>query len=127
MAAALLLAATGCPLTECDCRVCLAGQAITLTVTDQDGAAPPDWLVDATVDGAPVLDITACQPENRVANTCTLGSDIGVYHIVVRAPGFADKEASVRVAVPAGQDCCGASTQCVPNALLSIALVPEDI
>lgn len=114
-----------CPTGTCECFVCVPNQAVTMSVLDEDGTPLTDWLMDATVDGAVVDDIGSCDPANRATNTCSFGSDLGVYHVVVRAPGFVDKELSVRSAAASGQNCCGSGPPCVANTLVSVFMIPE--
>lgn len=121
-AAQLLLGSTCGSQTDCDCFPCM--NAIGLTVQDQDGAALNDaWVMAATLDGAPVDDEGACDPDLRLGNSCAFGNATGVYRIVVAAPGYRPREVAARSSVPSGQDCC--SWACAEETQVVVRMIPE--
>jgi hypothetical protein len=88
----------------CECVPC--SSAVTVVVVDTDGDPVDDWTLEATVDGRRVDDFDACDPGARDGNQCSFGVERGVYHIIVRAPGYATREMNVRFAAESGTDCC---------------------
>lgn len=107
---------------DCACFPC--GAAIGLTVLDEAGNALNDaWVMAATLDGAPVDDEGACDPDLRLGNSCTFGNATGVYRIVVEAPGYLPREVAARSAVASGQDCCMGA--CADQTQVVLRLLPE--
>ncbi len=117
---ALAMVPAACSPTTCACTVC--ADAITLTVVDSADAAVNTFGVEATVNGNPVANTSNCDPGVRGTNTCSFGTELGVYDIVVRAPGFATKELAARFASDGGTDCC---VNCAPNTLVDAVLIAE--
>ena len=118
----LLLASTCGTGDDCDCFPC--GPAIGLSVLDQDGnALDDDWVMAATLDGNPINDDGACDPDFRLGNGCAFGNATGVYRIVVEAPGYRPREVAARNAVASGQDCCMGA--CAATTQVVVRLIPE--
>jgi hypothetical protein len=99
-----------------DCVACV--NAITLTVTDEDGNEPQGWVMEATQDGEVVDDFGACDEDVRVGGTCSFGVEAGLYRIVVRAPGFETREIAARFA---SSNCCQCLVGINVNAVLERA------
>lgn len=117
----LLLGAWSCaPPTACPCFICDA--AVTLAVVDSDGAGVDGFVVAHAVNGEARGEPQACAPATREDNTCSFGVEIGVYHLVVSAPGFRPREAVVRVAEGAGSDLC--CNRCLAGTDLTLQLEP---
>lgn len=94
---------------QCECTPCQS--AIVLNVFDEDNQPLADWVVDATLNGAPV-DVTNCDETLRVApGTCSFGFETGVYRISIQAPGFQTRQLAARFAAKSGEDCC---STCLP-------------
>lgn len=119
----LLLAGANCGNAEpCECFPC--GAAVALTVLDEAGNALNDpWVMAATLDGSPVDDGGACDPDFRLGNSCAFGTETGVYRVVVEAPGYRTREVAARSAVASGQDCCMGA--CANQAQVVVRLIPE--
>ena len=119
---ALGVTSTGCPSGNgCPCAAC--SNAVTLNVFSSDGhtALTGAWSVDAAVNGQNVDLAGACDVATRGAsNTCSVGTTLGVYDLVIRAHGFADREVAVRVA-QALEDCCAT---CIPPQSIDVELTP---
>jgi hypothetical protein len=82
---------------------------VNLRVLDAVNDAPlEDFVLEAVVNGAPRGVPEGCRPEERNGNTCSFGLETGIYHLVVAAPGYATREALVRLAEPGsgGEQCC---------------------
>lgn len=121
---ALALATGSSCSTSDDCECFPCGAAIGLTVLDEDGnALNDDWVMAATLDGAPVDDASACDPGLRLGNSCAFGVATGVYRVVVEAPGFATREVAARSAVGSGQDCCMGA--CADQTQVVVRMIPE--
>ncbi|MBI1946685.1 MAG: hypothetical protein HYS27_13385 [Deltaproteobacteria bacterium] len=122
VAAAVLVGATCATPEECPCFPCMG--AVGLTVLDDVGNPLNDpWVMAATLDGEPVDDGGACDPDLRTGNTCVFGTATGVYRIVVEAPGYQPREVAGRCAAATGQDCC--MGDCVNAAQVVVRLIPE--
>lgn len=93
------------PGSLCQCSPCTA--AITLTVVDaRDNTAIDNFSIEAVANGTPLGEPNGCRAEDRTDNTCSFGLETGLYHLVVTAPGYATREAVVRLAEPGGGDLC---------------------
>jgi len=105
-----LVSAAGCApgVGElCECFPCTA--AVNLRVLDAVNGAPlEDFVLEAIVNGSLRGVPEGCRPEERNGNTCSFGLETGIYHLVVAAPGYATREALVRLAEPGsgGEQCC---------------------
>lgn len=102
-----LVALVACPAAEpCECISC-DGSAVTLHVFDEAGQSFPEFVVDATVDGA-VVDTSTCNDPNArfTLGSCTFGDRAGVYRVNVRASGYETRHLVARFAARSGEDCC---------------------
>lgn len=118
--AALLVAACAPPPPFCECFVC--ERAVTMSVVDLDGRAVDAFVVEAIVNDVPQGQPEECAPEGRIANSCSFGAEIGVYHLIVSAPGFKSREVVVRLAEEgAGDICCQA---CLRGREITVELEP---
>ncbi len=121
---AIGLASTNAALSACDgangfdCQCFACGDAITLTVFDQDRQPlAADWIAEASLDGEDV-DTSACDPALRNGvNSCGFGFDPGVYEVIVRSPQR-EKELKARFAGNAGQNCCN----CISGETVDVVL-----
>jgi hypothetical protein len=121
---ALGMATTSCTSgNTCACAAC--GNAVTLNVFSRDNHTPLTgaWSVDAAVNGQNVDLAGACDAVTRgsASNTCQLGTELGVYDLVIRAQGFADREVAVRVAQGL-EDCC---STCISPQSIDVELTPN--
>lgn len=104
-AVALLPGATCTGPSPCQCSVC--SNAIELAVFRADNEALDNsFIVEATLDGLPVEDISNCDPEVRFDNACFFGTASGLYRMTVSGPGFVPRVIAARAAAKSGEDCC---------------------
>ena len=107
--------------TDCPCIPCTG--AVDMSVVDSAGnALNTGWIVDATVDGVAVPDVSNCDINFRVGNECTFGQDTGIYRINVSGDGFLTRQKTARFAAKSGEDCCRVA--CLGPALVEIVLDP---
>ena len=107
---------------ECGCLLC--DGAVGLTVDDaetQEGIT--NFVVEVVLNGESIGQPTACATRAEDSNSCVFGQDIGVYHVIVRAPGYETREAMVRIADEGSSEiCCSA---CLSPKPLQLKLDPS--
>ena len=108
----------GCPCIICD------QSAVTLTVVAASGEPVERFWVEHIVNGVGRGEPQSCLESERDSNVCAFGRDVGIYDLIVRAPGFQSAEARVRV-VPTGTPelCC---SSCLSGSRLRMVLLPAD-
>lgn len=125
VALASLLVAAACPGSlpppECECFPC--STAVQLTVVDgEDGTALNNFEIELILNGEARGTPAGCFSEDRTGNFCEFGSETGVYHMVVTAPGYATREARLRQPERGTGDlCCRA---CLSARVLTVELDP---
>lgn len=114
----------GAACTGFACECFFADRAVTLVVVDDATARGiDDFFVEAIVNDVPVGEPPECNARFREGNTCSFGEEPGIYHVIVRAPGYATREAVARVAEEADSDlCCNAL---LASKTVEIALTPD--
>lgn len=122
---ALCCSAACGPVTEvgCPCIIC-EQSAITLTVVAASGEPVERFWVEHIVNGVGRGEPESCREGERDFNVCTFGRDVGIYDLIVRAPGFQSAEARVRVAPTGTPELCCSS--CLSGSRLRMVLVPTD-
>jgi hypothetical protein len=124
--ALLIAGALGAMAADCDnSQVCSCSfcAAVSLSVIDRANRAVIDWEVAAEHDGAPV-DTSPCSSLFRTTNTCVLGTDPGIYTVVVSSAGRPPVEAVVRQV--ATFDCCTTGLCTTPEPLVVVLDDPAE-
>ena len=89
----------------CTCQICR--EAISLTVIDVDTEAPiDDFLVEVVLNDVVIGEPAACRFDNRTDNTCAFGYQSGLYKLVIKAPDYETREATVRFTEEAPSEIC---------------------
>jgi hypothetical protein len=106
---ALLPALAACPGTlpppNCPCQ--LSTTAVQLTVVDAvTGDAVENFAVEHLINGEPRGVPENCDQETRTGNFCEFGLELGVYDLIVTAPGYATRETRARQFARSGDACC---------------------
>lgn len=109
--AVLLLTTSACvdgPDNRCRCVICR--DAVTLTVEDEEtGAAIEDFLVEVVHNDLVIGEPNDCRADVRDENVCAFGQEPGLYKIVIQAPDYETREATVRIGEEdASEICCAA-------------------
>lgn len=116
------LAVSACPAQDiCPCNLC--GEAVELTVVEEDTQLPiDDFFVEVVRDGDPEGQPQSCDENFREENSCGFGNGPGVYVVIVQAPGYETLEASARIAAEEESEiCCRA---CLSPKPLRVELTP---
>ncbi len=106
---ALLSACPGNGGNVCACSICR--DAVSLTVQDSETGAPViDFLVEVVHNDTTLGEPNSCTADVRDGtNACAFGDDPGLYKIVIQAPDYETREATVRIAEEeASEICCAA-------------------
>lgn len=119
----LLLATSGCvdgPDNRCRCAICL--DAVTLTVQDvETDAAIEDFLVEVVHNDVVIGEPADCRADEREgANVCAFGREPGLYKIVIQAPDYETREATVRIGEEAPSEICCAA--CIRSREVTVSL-----
>lgn len=116
---------TACgPVTDVGCPCIICDQsAVTLTVVAASGEPVQQFWVEHIVNGEGRGEPESCREGAREINVCAFGRDVGIYDVIVRAPGYEQAEGRVRVA-PTGspERCC---SSCLSGNRLRMVLRPE--
>jgi len=114
----------GAACTGFTCECFFADRAVTLVVVDDATArGVDDFFVEAIVNDVPIGEPPECNARFREGNTCSFGEEPGIYHVIVRAPGYETREAVARVAEEADSDLCCNALLASKN--IEIALTPD--
>jgi|GEM_PF-2264024 len=118
------LLSSGCPGDSgevCQCLVCAEDTAIAIDVADEEGVEVEDFVVEVLFNGENLGQPEGCSAEARDGdNACTFGSELGVYQVVVLAPGYERYEAAVRISDEGEREvCCRA---CLTSRELGVVL-----
>ncbi len=121
LASMLWAAACGDSPSACDCFLC--ERAMSVAVFDSSTGVPVEdfvleYVLNGEARGEPV-----CDEFLEETNTCTFGDAPGLYHIVVRAPGYADRELVARVGLEDNSNRCCSS--CVREREVEVSLDPR--
>jgi hypothetical protein len=107
----------------CPCFMCPTTPAVSVTVIDSETAGPvAGFVIEAVVNGVPIGEPQECTEEVRTTNACGFGAETGLYRVVASAPGYAEREAIVRIAEPAAGDVC--CDRCIVGRDLTLELDP---
>ncbi|MCP4503728.1 MAG: hypothetical protein GY822_27695 [Deltaproteobacteria bacterium] len=108
----------------CECVVCIEDGAVLLSVEDSTGNEVEDFVVELVLNEVSVGQPANCTPEERDgSNSCTFGSELGFYHIIVTAPGYERRELAVRVFDEGQREvCCRA---CLSAREVTVSLQPR--
>lgn len=108
--------------TGCPCIICQQS-AVRLTIVTPSGEPIEDFWVEHIVNGEGRGEPEGCRRGETEGNECAFGRDVGLYDLVISAPGFQPTEARIRVA-PTGTPelCCSA---CLSGERLRVVMVPQ--
>jgi hypothetical protein len=123
VALSLALPTCGPPTDACTCFLCES--AVYLEVSDAISGAPvTDFVVEAILNDVAVGEPDECTSEMRDPTyACSFGESAGVYHVIVRAPGYDTVEGVVRIAEEDESElCCRACLSAKP---LLLAMTPS--
>ena len=119
---------TGCPgdaPDACQCLVCSEDAAVAIDVSDEEGVEVEDFVVEVLYNGQNLGQPEGCTPESREGdNSCTFGSELGIYQVVILAPGYERYEGTVRISDEGEREvCCRA---CLSSRELDVILKPRE-
>ena len=94
----------------------LCDGAVGLAVDDADtNEGITNFVVEVIHNGDPMGEPIECQGRAEDSNSCIFGQDVGIYHVIVRAPGYDTREAVVRIADEGSSEiCCSACLSAKP-------------